>query len=361
MHGTPPAQLQHYSIAMSEEISEFRVGRNVPADPPRVSIIIPNYKTAQYIAETLESVRRQTFRDMEVIVINDGAPDSAELYEALGPYYDEITFIDKKVNSGTSATRNLAAGYARGTILSFLDGDDIWHPTFLEELLRFKDDGGYNMAYTDAEAFGQLHEKLQDLLHANPGETCEVTRDLMLQQRVHCLPSGALIDKDKFELCGGFDPSVRRCEDFELWMRFTFAGVRIGYLRKLLFKFRFRPESGSGDLVQRVERGRDMWRILQSKLSFSEEENRQIETNIKYQHAGVLRAEGRTAVYRREWDTARTKFAEASALAAELHLPVAHRMRMAGVRFFLNLSPEIVRLAQVGLRKRETAFLPGEQ
>jgi glycosyltransferase involved in cell wall biosynthesis len=346
---------------MSEEISEIRVGKNVLADPPRVSIIIPNYKTASYIAETLESVRAQTFRDLEVIVINDGAPDSEELYEVLRPYYDEITFIDKMVNSGTSATRNLAAGYARGTILSFLDGDDIWHPTFLEEVLSFKDQGGYDMAYTDAETFGQFHQKVKDLLHANPDQSCEITRELMLQERVHCLPSGALIDKDNFEMCGGFDPSVKRCEDIELWMRFTFAGVRIGYLRKILFKFRLRPESGSGDLVQRAERGLYLWRKLKSTLKFSEEENARIDAIIKYQQSCVLRAEGRTAIYRRNWDTARTKFAEASAIAAELKLPLGHRLRMAGVRFLLNLSPEIVRQAQVGFRKRETAFMPGEQ
>lgn len=344
---------------MSDLIREIRIGRGVPSARPRISIIIPNYNTAGFITETLRSVFAQTYTDYEIIVINDAAPDTEELYAFLNDIYDRITFIDKTSNSGTSFSRNLAVEYARGDVLAFLDADDIWHPTFLEEVLAFKDQHGYDMAYADAETFGQAHTEIADFLNVNP-PTGEITREIMVRRKCHILPSGSLIDAEKFRLCGGFDPHVARCEDYELFMRFLFAGVRIGYLRKILFQFRLRPGSGSGDSIQRLERGIDVWRILQSKLPFTDEEKAQIAINIKYERAGVLRAEGRLAIVKKDWKTARSKFREALRLAGEIRMPLMHRMRMLGVCTALRIWPSLVRNIQLRLSSKEIAYMPLE-
>ncbi|MDI1242007.1 MAG: glycosyltransferase, partial [bacterium] len=79
---------------------KISIGSKVRSDPT-ISIIIPNYNTADYISETLCSVFSQTFTDFEVIVLNDGSPDSAELYPVLEPFRDRIIFIDKPTNDGT--------------------------------------------------------------------------------------------------------------------------------------------------------------------------------------------------------------------------------------------------------------------
>ncbi len=342
---------------MSNEIREITTGADVPHEAPAVSIIIPNYNTAQYIAETLDSVFAQTFTDYEIIVINDGAPDTKELKIALEPYRDRLIFIEKSENSGTSTTRNLAAGHARADILAFLDADDIWQPAFLDDVLTFKRAGQYDMAYADAETFGVRHAVASDFLAVNPAQG-EITRTLLIGGKCHILPSGSLIDAGAFRKVGGFDPRVVRTEDFDLWMRFIFAGVRIGYLKKLLFKFRIRPGSGSGDSIQRITRCRDVWRILQAKLPFTDEENTLIEHHVALENAALLRAEGRYAVSRHDWPTARAKFRGAYKSANQLRLPLIHRLKMLGIWLTLHIWPTLVLKAQLLTRPDELAHMP---
>jgi glycosyltransferase involved in cell wall biosynthesis len=151
----------------------------VPANKPAVSVIIPNYNTARFISETLDSVFEQSFKDFEVIVINDGAPDTAELCKVLEEYKDKIIFLDKAQNDGTAFSRNLAAIHARADVLAFLDADDIWQPSFLDELYAFMADDEYDMVYTDAEVFGIRHMARKNFMSYNP-EQGPVTRTMLI-------------------------------------------------------------------------------------------------------------------------------------------------------------------------------------
>ena len=94
---------------------------------PRVSIIIPAYNVASYIGETLASVFAQTFTNYEVIVINDGSPDTEELERALEPYFNRISYL-KQENLGAGAARNVGLRAAKGEFIAFLDADDLYHP-----------------------------------------------------------------------------------------------------------------------------------------------------------------------------------------------------------------------------------------
>ena len=103
--------------------------------PPLVSVIIPAYMAAAYIHETLESVFRQTYRNFEVILINDGSPDTEDFERAIAPYRDRIIYI-RQENGGPSAARNTGIRRARGEYLAFLDSDDVWYPTCLAALVE---------------------------------------------------------------------------------------------------------------------------------------------------------------------------------------------------------------------------------
>src|SRR5512132_4544704 len=96
--------------------------------PVKVSIIIPAYNVASFIGETLDSVWAQSFTDYEVIVINDGSPDTEEMERVLAPYLDRIVYL-KQENQGAGAARNAGLRAARGNYIAFLDGDDVWYPT----------------------------------------------------------------------------------------------------------------------------------------------------------------------------------------------------------------------------------------
>src|SRR5262245_30917070 len=103
---------------------------------PSVSVIIPAFRAAKYIGETLRSVLAQTFKDYEIIVVNDGSPDAVELESALEPFRDQIVYL-VQLNFGAGAARNTGIRAARGKFLAFVDADDSWEPLFLEEQMSF--------------------------------------------------------------------------------------------------------------------------------------------------------------------------------------------------------------------------------
>lgn len=101
---------------------------------PEISVVIPVYNVEKYVGKCLLSLEEQTFRDFEIIAVNDGSKDSSlEILRHFEKKYDNITVIDQK-NAGMSQARNVGMAKARGTWLTFVDSDDYVAPTFLEEL-----------------------------------------------------------------------------------------------------------------------------------------------------------------------------------------------------------------------------------
>src|SRR5712691_11630296 len=121
---------------------------------PTVSVIIPAYNVAPYIGETLDSVFAQTFADYEVIVINDGSPDTEELERELARFIDRIRYI-KQENRGASAARDAGLRAARGELVAFLDADDLWLPNYLDEQIKFMRERDCDLVCADAMMFGE--------------------------------------------------------------------------------------------------------------------------------------------------------------------------------------------------------------
>src|SRR6266702_399564 len=116
--------------------AEFLAGEQFVNRAPAVSVIIPAYNVARYIGETLESVLAQTFTDYEVIVVNDGSPDTEEFERAIEPYLSRIRYL-KQENRGASVARNTGLQAAGGEFIAFLDADDLWLPNYLEAQMKF--------------------------------------------------------------------------------------------------------------------------------------------------------------------------------------------------------------------------------
>src|SRR5258708_32588535 len=103
---------------------------------PKVSVIIPSYKTADLIAACLDSVFAQTYPDFEAIVVNDGSPDTPDLEKVLEPYMDRIVYV-KQDNKRAAGARNNAIRQARGEFVAFFDSDDTWRPDQLTSQIQF--------------------------------------------------------------------------------------------------------------------------------------------------------------------------------------------------------------------------------
>jgi glycosyltransferase involved in cell wall biosynthesis len=97
---------------------------------PTVSVIITTYNQAAYIPATIVSVLDQTYRDFEIILVDDGSTDSTS--HDIVPYRDRLTYI-RQANRGVPAARNVGIRHANGRLLAFLDGDDLWEPTKLQK------------------------------------------------------------------------------------------------------------------------------------------------------------------------------------------------------------------------------------
>lgn len=214
---------------------------------PEVSVIIPTYNTTEYIGEALDSVLAQTFQDYEIIVINDGSPDTDELERVLEPYRERIIYL-KQENLGVSAARNAGIRVARGTLIAQLDPDDLWEPDYLAfQVEAMHSDPTLDVLYPNGLIFGDGPDagcKLMDVC-ASEGE---VTFESLVTQRC-IVQSYCIARRETFIRVGMYDESLRCSEDFDLWLRIVKQGGRISYHRRVLVRYRRRRGSHTSDPV----------------------------------------------------------------------------------------------------------------
>ena len=121
-------------------------------EAPTVSVVIPLYEGEAYIAEAIESVRSQTFTNLELIVVDDGSTDQSAAIVQKYATDPRVRYITHEENRGIAAARNTGIKNARGEYIAFLDQDDLWHPSKIEKQLRVFDthnDPALGMVFTD--------------------------------------------------------------------------------------------------------------------------------------------------------------------------------------------------------------------
>jgi glycosyltransferase involved in cell wall biosynthesis len=179
-----------------------------------VTALIPTYNYGRFVTQAVESALAQTYRHIEIIVVDDGSSDDTR--ERLAPYSERIRYIYQD-NQSVAAARNTGIQAARGNLIAFLDADDLWHPHKLELQMRYlADHPSVRLLAVDRLADGAQHWPcLQDLtlLPARP----ITVEELVL--RPHFAPSGVLVRKECFDTVGFFDSSLRNAEDYDMWIR----------------------------------------------------------------------------------------------------------------------------------------------
>jgi glycosyltransferase involved in cell wall biosynthesis len=200
-----------------------------------VSVIIPAYNSAKFIAETLDSVFAQTFPDYEVILINDGSPDTEELEAVLEPYRKRIVYL-RQENGGPGKARNNGIRSARGEYVAFLDSDDRMLPEYLEtQLALFEKDHSLDLVYSDLLLEGDSPLSGKTFMETCPSQG-QATFDAVLTEKCQ-IPTSAVVARKQALLDAGlFDESlfVVGTEDYDLWLRLAHLGKKIGYQRKVL-------------------------------------------------------------------------------------------------------------------------------
>ena len=191
----------------------------IAASPaPAVSVIVPAYNAAATLQETLESVLAQTFTDFELLVVDDGSTDATAQIA--------LSFEDPRVrlislsHGGVARARNLAVEEARGTLVAFLDADDVWLPHKLQlqvALLDERPDVGLCVTRAtridaDSRPTGEM-----PILEASD----DYTAALLLHSSIAGGVSAAVIRRELFQQVGGFPYGQRQAEDWDLWLRLS--------------------------------------------------------------------------------------------------------------------------------------------
>ena len=220
---------------------------------PAVSILTPAYNSAKFIRQTLESALRQTFTDFEMIVVDDGSTDDTRrVVESYAAADDRIRLISQS-NGGIAAARNRAMSMARGRLFALLDSDDVWLPCYLADQLdimaRHPD-----IAVLSANAinFGGAFNGTPLLATRPRGRIRQVSLlELVTVEDSLCILS--IFRKEVVDAIGGFDATLRRSEDYDLWLRAAVNGYRIAVNPQPLGLYRRRPDSLSADEVLMLE------------------------------------------------------------------------------------------------------------
>ena len=217
--------------------------------PCAVSVVIPAYRVTDYIAEAIESVLAQTFHDFEIIVVNDGCPDTAALEQALQPYETKILYLKQEKNAGPSATRNAGIRAARGDFIAFLDADDIYEPEYLAvQLQMLRAHPTADMVYGSSLIFGDDPCVGMPIEAFRPSHGPVTTVSLLLGKVTVSLMS--VVRREMLFRAGLFDETIRKCEDFDLWLRMTKLGGRIIYHSQPIAHYRVRGDSASADPIE---------------------------------------------------------------------------------------------------------------
>jgi GT2 family glycosyltransferase len=194
---------------------------------PQVSVVVPAYNSAGVIARTLDSVFRQTFTKYEVIVVNDGSPDTRALTQALAPYLRRIQYI-QQYNRGPSGARNTGILRAKGEFVAFLDSDDFWLPHHLENQIKLlKMEPGLGLVYANPMLMDGTAAIGSAFALASQEST--VTFESLVRETSRISTSSVVASRNEILQAGLFDESMRRCEDFDLWLRMSHRGCRMAF------------------------------------------------------------------------------------------------------------------------------------
>jgi GT2 family glycosyltransferase len=202
---------------------------------PAVSVVIPAFNAAAYVNEAIDSVLQQSYKPIEVIVVDDGSEDGTQ--QVIAPYKNKVMYL-RKERGGPSSARNAGIRVASGEWIGLLDADDLWLPDFVENLVHAGVERAADLVFSDhlrlisgnvvgptqQERNGlkrQLKSLAPDGILLNPFE-------LLLDLGCYCTTSAVLVRRQALLEVGLFDESLRSSEDLDLWLR-------------LALKYRFCP------------------------------------------------------------------------------------------------------------------------
>ena len=263
---------------------------------PMVSVVIPAFNQARFLPAAIESAIAQTYRDREIIVVDDGSTDDTP--EVARRYGDAVRYV-RQANKGLAGARNTGIDRARGEFVALLDSDDVWLPGFLEYMLGVADAhpraAVYFSAWQYIDSGGNL---LPEPPHVHVVPPADTYRTLLKANFI--VPSAVVMRRPAVVSAGLFDEQFRRLEDWELWIRLLRQGQTLAGSTACHLHYRVHGESLSADST-----AMELAALALARKHFGEDDG-QVYTwplDKRWAYAGVYRYHALLCARRRgDWD-----------------------------------------------------------
>lgn len=199
-----------------------------------VSIIMPSYNTANYIGLTIDSVLKQTYSNWEIIIVDDCSIDNTD--EVVAEYNDErIIYLKNEKNFGAAVSRNKALKKVNGKWIAFLDSDDIWYPTKLEEQIKFMKENNFSFSYTNYKEVDEFGVE-NGIVVTGPNK---ITKKGMYH---YCWPGCLTVMYDAEKIGSLQIVDIKKNNDYAMWLKII-KKVDCYHYDKVLAQYRKRSES----------------------------------------------------------------------------------------------------------------------
>lgn len=227
---------------------------------PLVSVVIPVYNGENYLREAIESVCAQSYRSIEIIVVDDGSTD--QTWEIIQSYKDKVCGIHKE-NGGVASALNAGIRHARGELVAWLSHDDIFLPDKLARQVRFLAEyPAFGVCYTDFEIIDASGTHLATV-QAPWFPAKDLPRSFL--KDMHINGSTVMVRQWCFEKAGGFDERLAHTQDLEMWLRMAEI-TELGHLGEVLLKSRSHADQGSLNFAYQIEEEHALFQELFDRL-----------------------------------------------------------------------------------------------
>jgi glycosyltransferase involved in cell wall biosynthesis len=218
---------------------------------PKFSVVIPAYNASPFLADCLNSVLAQTDPDFEVIVVNDGSTDDTAEIAAQFARQDGRIHLISQENGGLADARNRGIAAAKGELVAFLDADDRWCPEKLAAHRQALDsDPNASVSYDWAAFIDMKGDRTG--LHMSQAKI-NLSHEVLLLKNYLGNGSTAVVRRSVLKQANGFDRTLRRMVDQELWVRLTFYGHRFCLVPQTLTEYRTHPGSFTADTARMLQ------------------------------------------------------------------------------------------------------------
>jgi glycosyltransferase involved in cell wall biosynthesis len=308
---------------------------------------MPAYNVEPYVGEAIQSVLRQSFVDLEVVVVDDGSTDGTARVVSVAAAGDPRVRLVRQPNRGLAGARNTAMRMARGDVFALLDSDDLWEREFLEEQLAVLD------ARPEVDIVTGNGWMLGGSRHgefARPSPDLRPTPDLAAilgDERAVFIMS--VFRRRVYEVVGCFDESMRTNEDYDFWLRAAISGCRFARNDRPLGHYRIRTDSLSASEMRMLRGILNVYTGIRPRIADRPRELAILDAQIERFQTEWLAAEARLALESADFDAAREHLGRLHARRGGAALGVA--------RLLARWAPRMLARAYI-LRRARTATAP---